>query len=258
MSIVLIVIPGKQKKEFANELHKKTQNGVDYVIVQKTKYVPWKERFQKLVKTVGWGGLLKEFYYVVSIRLNTEYRNYLNYFFLFTSRENSLSYIPKVLEVENVNSDEVYNLLQKLKPKLLVVWGSNILKPRIYKSAENSINLHMGLGEHYRGAVANHFAILENKREPIGAMIHQIDEKTDTGDVYKIILANTKLAPKEMFTDLNNRAFDELLNISHAIWSGQKLKTFVQNLNKGKNLFLKDWTPSRRFAVATKIKNWKI
>ena len=81
MSIVLITIPGEQKREFANALHQKTEGSLDYVIIQKTRNVPWGERLRKLIKTVGWNGLLKEFYYVAYIRLNKEYRNYLKYFF---------------------------------------------------------------------------------------------------------------------------------------------------------------------------------
>ncbi len=261
MSIVLITIPGEQKREFANALHQKTEGSLDYVIIQKTRNVPWGERLQKLLKTVGWGGLLKEFYYVAYIRLNPEYRNYLKYFFLWTKKEtfkeNHTSVFPKVLEVDDINSDEVYNLLQKIKPKLLVVWGANILKPKIFKTALNAINLHMGQGEHYRGAVANHFAILEDKREAIGAMIHKIAESADTGDVYKTIKVNLNFPPKELFTELNDQAFLELLDISHKLWKGEDLPTFPQNLNKGKNILLREWTPSRRFIVAEKIKNWE-
>lgn len=254
MSIVFITIPGEQKKEFANLLHEKTKNGIDYVIIQKTRYIPWKERFEKLLKTVGWKGLLTEFYYILYVRLHSEYRNYLKYFFLWTSRSTNKNYLPKVIEVDDVNSKEVQDLLQKIQPKLLVVWGAKILKPRIYNIAENSINLHMGLGEHYRGSVANHFALLENKMNAIGAMVHKIDENTDTGDVYETILADTSLPIKEMFINLNDRAFESLLNISYKLWKGEKLETTPQNLNIGKNLLLREWTPKRRFLVAKKIK----
>lgn len=260
MSIIFITIPGQQKRDFANELQLKTGNAIPLVIVQKTKYVKWSERFKKLKKTVGLKGLLPEFYYVLVLRMNSEYRNYIKFFFNFNrtdSNQNSQSFLPKVLEVDNINSDEVYNILQDLKPELLVVWGTNILTPRIYQSAKNAINLHMGIGEHYRGSVANHFAVLEDKRERIGAMIHKIDEKTDAGDVYKIIKPDLSLPPKELFTNLNDVAFAEFLDISYRLWKGENLETVPQNLANGKNVFLRQWTPKRRIIVAKKLKAWE-
>ena len=70
MSIVFITIPGHQKRMFANDLHKQTNSSVAFVIVQKTRRVPFQERFQKLLKTVGWKNILKEFYFVIYIRFN--------------------------------------------------------------------------------------------------------------------------------------------------------------------------------------------
>lgn len=257
MSIVFITIPGEQKKQFANELNQITGGGVSYVIIQKTRRVSMLEKFKKLLKTVGWKNILKEFYFVVYIRLHADYRNYLKYFFNWTKKGAVENFQPKVIEVDSVNSDEVYKLLQEIKPKLIVVWGSNILQSRIFKSAENAINLHMGLGEYYRGAVANHYAILEDKREAIGAMIHKIDEKTDTGDIYKTISADLNLPPKELFIKLNDQAFAELLDISNRLMRGGDLQSRHQDLSKSKNILLREYIPSRRFVVAKKLKEWE-
>lgn len=242
---------------FANELHKLTDGNLKYVIVQKTRKVTLFEKFQKLLKTVGWKNLWREFYCVLYIRLNKKYRRYLKYFFQWSKIEPMCDFLSEVKEVDDVNSQEVYEMLQKIKPKLLVVWGSNILEPRIFNSAQNAINLHMGLGEHYRGAVANHYAILENKRETIGAMIHKIDEKTDSGDIYSTVKADLNLPPRELFIKLNDEAFKEFLNISNSLWLGKDLPTRPQNLNASKNILLRQWTPSRRLVVAEKIKEWE-
>ena len=261
MSIVFITIPGAQKTDFATELGKRVGESLKLVVVQKTRKVGWQERFRKLLKTVGWKNVLREFYYVLYIRLNKKDRKYLKYFFLRTEKQKEEAgvekYFPERLEVDDINSNEVYEVLQKIKPKLIVVWGANILKPRIFKSADNAINLHMGIGECYRGAVANHFAVLEDKRESIGAMIHKIDENTDTGDVYKTLFANQNLPPKELFTNLNDLAFQELLDISCRLLGGENLSTTKQNSINSRNIFLREWTPSRRFQVAKKIKDWE-
>jgi folate-dependent phosphoribosylglycinamide formyltransferase PurN len=257
MSIILITIPGEQKREFANLLHKKTGNGVSYVIVQKPRKVPIRETLSKLIKTVGWKGLLNELYYAFILRMNKNLQNYLQYFRVRSSKEHSPSYIPKVLEVDSVNGDDVYELLQKAKPELLILWGTTVIAPRIFQSAKHAINLHMGLGEHYRGAVANHFAILHDEHEKIGATIHYVHEKVDTGDVLDTIVIDEKLPPKELFTRLNDLAEERFLEIALLLWKNKKLDASVQNIERSRNILLREWTPSRRYAVARKLRDWE-
>lgn len=257
MSIVFITIPGEQKREFAHLLHTKTGNGVDYVIVQKKRDVSLQETISKILQTVGWRGLLKELYYAVLLRINKKAREYLLYFRARTPKNISSLYLPKIVEVDSVNSDEVYELLQKVKPELLVVWGTAVLAPRIFSSAKHAINLHMGLGEYYRGATANQFAVLNDDRDKIGATVHYVYEKVDTGDVLAKITVDENLPPKELFTRLNDEAEEKFLEIAMLLWKNKKLDATSQNTSSSRNILLREWTPSRRYEVAKKLKEWE-
>jgi folate-dependent phosphoribosylglycinamide formyltransferase PurN len=257
MSIVFITIPGSQKIEFGNLLHKQTQNGVDYVIVQKSKRTTIRKTLSNIAKTVGWLYVPRELMYALLLRLSKKAKHYLQYFRTRDKKEKGLRHIPKVLEVDSVNSDEVYTLLQKLKPRLLVVWGTAVIEPRIFKIAKRAINLHLGLGEYYRGAVANHFAVLNDELDKLGATIHYINEKVDTGDMLATLYADTTLPPKECFQDLNNRAEHELLRIALELWKGKDVESIPQEKKGGRNVLLREWTPSRRWAVAKKLEQWE-
>lgn len=257
MSIVFITIPGSQKIEFGNLLHKQTQNGVSYVIIQKPKQVPLTKTLSNIAKTVGWKCVPRELLYALLLRLSKKAKHYLQYFRIRDKKERGLQYIPKVLEVDSVNSEEVYELLKKLKPRLLVIWGTAVIEPRIFRLARHAINLHMGLGEHYRGAVANHFAVLHDERENIGATIHYLHEKVDTGDMLATLHADITIPPKECFQDLNNRAEVELLRIALELWKGKDLEATPQHTKGSRNVLLREWIPSRRYAVAKKLEQWE-
>lgn len=257
MSIVFITIPGSQKIEFGNLLHKQTQNGVDYVIIQKSKKNSIGKTLSNISRTVGWQHVPRELFYALLLRLSKKAKQYLGYFHIRDKKEKGLRFIPKSIEVASVNDDEVYELLQKLKPRLLVIWGTAVIQPRIFNLAKHAINLHMGLGEFYRGAVANHFAVLNDERDKIGATIHYLHEKVDTGDMLATLHADTSLPPRECFQDLNNRAENELLRIALELWRGKDIEATPQHTTESRNVLLREWVPSRRWLVAKKLEDWE-
>jgi folate-dependent phosphoribosylglycinamide formyltransferase PurN len=257
MSIVVITIPGEQKREFVNQLHKKTKNGVSCVIIQKPKKTSIIQTLLRLSKTVGWAHVPRELWYGLLLRMRPTLQSYLLYVRLRTHKEFSPGYIPKVIEVDSINSKEVRALLLKLKPKLLVIWGTMVLKPEIFSIAKHAINLHMGLGEHYRGAAANQFAIYMNEKDKIGATIHYVHTAVDTGDVLATVTVDSRLPPKEFFTELNDRAEEAFLEIAIQLWKHEKLDSTPQNTERSRNILLREWTPQRRYAVAQKIQAWE-
>jgi folate-dependent phosphoribosylglycinamide formyltransferase PurN len=257
MSIVFITIPGDSKREFANMLHKATDGGVSLVIIQKKQKVRLLDTLSKLRKTVGAFGILKESFCAVLLRLDKNVHKYLDYFRLRTSKENTPNFIPKTVEVESVNSDKVFELIKEIKPRLLVVWGTGVIKPHIFNLADTAINLHMGLAPYYRGAVANHFAILHNDIDKIGATIHYLHEKVDAGDILETVTIEGKLPPKQLFKMLNDEAEARFLDIATRLYKGETVPAREQKTSLGKNILLREWVPSVRYLVGQKIKNWE-
>lgn len=251
MSIVFITVSGDEKRIFANALHEKTKGGIKLVIIQKTKPLSFFRRLKRLYNRIGLLNFPKELWYAVLLRINGSRRT-LEYF-----RTNSVSdskeYIPKVLFVDSVNSDEVYEAMNKISPSLLVIWGGAILAPRLLGTAKSAINLHMGYSPFYRGALANQHAVLLDDYNHIGSTIHYAEKQVDSGDIIERLLADHTKGPKEMFQDLNDRTIALYLEIATKIFMGQSVPRTSQNVSKSKNLLLKEWVPSVRYALGHKI-----
>ena len=262
MSIVIITIPGEAKRTFANSLHSLTGGKVDLVIIQKRKsnHNSIFGRLGRLYKAVGLWNLPKEILYAILLRVNGE-RKFLEYFrerdetVFYDSTE--YEYKPKILEVYSINSDEVLDTLQELSPDLMVIWGSTIIKPDILKTAKRAINLHMGLCPHYRGAIANQFAVIDKEPNKIGATIHYAADKVDSGEILETIGVDTTKPPRDLFRDLNNRAEKRYLEIAHKLSQNEQIESRPQDAFVGKTPLLKNWTPSTRYSLARQLMRWE-
>lgn len=258
MSIVVITIPGEERRDFVNSLHEKT-DAVELVIIQKSKdsNKPFLDSIGRLNRAVGFLILPKELFYALLLRFNKPAQKVLEYFRNFGDSGEVDKYLAKTLEVSSVNSREVLDVLEKIKPKILVVWGNSILKPNILATAEKVLNLHMGLCPYYRGSVANQYALINDEPERLGATIHYVEEGVDTGDVIETLNADVSKKPMELFLELNNKAKETYLEIIKKLHRDENLPRIAQDPSIGKNYMLKDWTPSVRYKLAKKILNWE-
>lgn len=256
MTIVFITVSGEAQKAFANALHKKTDGGVSLVLIQKPKRLSVWRRFVRFYAHTGWRNFFKECWYGALLRLSPKTRGALGYFHEH-SAEDARSFLPPVREVESINSDEAHNILQRISPKLMVLWGGAVLQPRILKTAARVINLHMGTAPHYRGAVANQFAFLRGDYSRIGATIHYAEEKVDAGAILAAIPADATKQPREMFRDMNNRAHARYIEIAVALHAGDNLPTTAQDITQGKLFRLRDWNREIRYKLGRKMLQWR-
>ncbi|MEK7176807.1 MAG: formyltransferase family protein [Patescibacteria group bacterium] len=258
MSIVVITIPGGERRDFANSLHKKT-GCVELVIIQKSKIFneSFTESIGRLKRAVGLPALPRELFYALLLRFNKPAQKVLEYFRNFGDVETEKTYLTKTIEVSSVNSPEVLEILKKIKPKILVVWGNTILKKDILATAEKVLNLHMGLCPYYRGSVANQYALINDEPNRLGATIHYVKEGVDTGDVIETLSADISKRPRDLFLELNKKAKELYLEIIQKLYKGGNLPRIAQDPSVGKNYMLRDWTPSVRYKLAKKILNWE-
>lgn len=258
MGIIVITIHGDSKRKFVNELHKKTQNGVSLVIVRRPKSLSILSRIKKILSIANPIIILKEIHYAIFLRLNKKVRKSLEYFREHSNNPSKKeAYLPKVMEVDSINGDEVYNVMRKISPDLLVIWGSEIIKPRILGTAKKTINLHMGLCPYYRGNLCNQFAVLRNDFSRIGSTIHYAIDKVDSGNILAAITADVTKSPKELFIDLNDKTQAKYLEIAKRLYFGEKLPSEPQDVSLGKNFTLKQWTNETRYNLGKKILKWE-
>ncbi|MEX0910326.1 MAG: formyltransferase family protein [Candidatus Paceibacterota bacterium] len=259
MSIVVITIPGEDKNDFIHKLHQQTGGKIDLVIIQKTKPVSILGRLYRFLTSLPVKDIPREIWYSLLLRLNKKNIHALNYFRDIKAYPQDKTSSPrlKILETDSVNSDEVYQTLKTLSPKVLAIWGSKMLEPRIIQTATKAINLHFGYCPYYRGAVANQHAVLCGDFEKIGATIHYVNDKPDAGDILTTIRADLNHPPKILFQNLHHVAINKYIEIISDLYLNKELIATPQNISLSKNLLLKSWTPSKRYMVAKAITEWE-
>lgn len=87
------------------------------------------------------------------------------------------------LDIENVNSLAVYQILTEKKPFAVVVSGTGILRKQLLALPFPFINIHTGITPKYRGVFGGFWALLNRDFENIGVTVHLVDEGVDTGNI---------------------------------------------------------------------------
>lgn len=83
-----------------------------------------------------------------------------------------------------INNEIYVEKIKKLKPDIIAVFGTSLLKEKIIDICpEKIINMHLGLSPYYRGSAANFWPLYDNKLEYVGVTIHFLDKGIDSGNI---------------------------------------------------------------------------
>ena len=82
------------------------------------------------------------------------------------------------------SSTSFLKLVKSLKPDLIIVYGSSIIRGEILNLYKNKIlNLHLGLSPYYRGSGTNLFPFVNNEIQYVGATFMLLDRTIDNGKI---------------------------------------------------------------------------
>jgi methionyl-tRNA formyltransferase len=102
--------------------------------------------------------------------------------FFFGDAEPRLNRPELVTEVPHINHPGVIELADRLRPDVIAVFGTSLIKGELLTRGSWSIvNLHGGLSPEYRGADCTFWALYNGEPEKIGCTLHFIDAGIDTG-----------------------------------------------------------------------------
>jgi folate-dependent phosphoribosylglycinamide formyltransferase PurN len=88
------------------------------------------------------------------------------------------------IKPEALNTDETVAFLKGQRPDVLLVYGTNLIKPPLLDAFEGRmINMHLGLSPYYRGTATNFYPLVNDEPEFVGATIHLIDAGIDSGAI---------------------------------------------------------------------------
>ena len=102
--------------------------------------------------------------------------------FFFPHGEPRLDHPELVREFPHINHPEVVKLARALKPDLICVFGTSLIRGELLNAGRLGIvNLHGGLSPEYRGADCTFWALYNGEPEKVGCTLHYIDAGIDTG-----------------------------------------------------------------------------
>jgi len=102
--------------------------------------------------------------------------------FFFPHSDPKLDHPELVREVSHINHPEVVNLARELRPDLICVFGTSLIRGELLKEGRlGIINLHGGISPEYRGADCTFWALHNGEPEKVGCTLHYIDAGIDTG-----------------------------------------------------------------------------
>jgi len=117
-----------------------------------------------------------KFHYYLSYFIPKNKRNYLSI------REIVRDFDLKLFSVKNHNSDYTEQILKKLKPDIIVLTNTRLIKPKIFNLAPYCINFHSSLLPKYKG-LDSIFWALYNEESEVGVTVHFVDKGLDSGDI---------------------------------------------------------------------------
>jgi len=114
-----------------------------------------------------------------------------------------------LLHCEAINGPESVSFVRDLKPDLILVNGTQLLRDPLLslrpEIRHGIINLHTGLSPYSRGANCNLYMILEGHLELVGVTIHHIDPGIDSGDIIRS--AQIPLEADDNFETIDVKSF---------------------------------------------------
>jgi methionyl-tRNA formyltransferase len=92
---------------------------------------------------------------------------------------------PELLRiVPSHNGKECEALLKEVRPDIIAVYGTAVIKPHIIKLAGvRALNMHTGISPRYRGSDTVFWPLYNEEPEWIGVTVHVLDEGIDSGPI---------------------------------------------------------------------------
>jgi len=240
LKIVALIGTPVHLNYFINRIHE--EHPIAHVIKENSRAHPIKKVLEK--------GIISSFKILINqfknkAKIQSEYNHVLG-----DKWPNLNPHIPLTV-VDNINQDSVKQLLAELKPDVVIVQGTTLIKNKTLAHVPLVINLHWGLSPYYKGSNCTEWAIIKNDIYNIGYTIHKISAQIDGGDII------TQGRPQIFETDSANsinmkltaEGVEALIKVLHKLSQGQQLDFHHQDKNIGQLYLTKHWTGEQQKAL---------
>ncbi len=165
--------------------------------------------------------------------------------------------------VNNINDDAVVNFLQKIKPDLIMVSGTAMLKKKILSVpvAKGIINLHTGLSPYVKGAPnCTNWCLATGNFHLVGNTVMWIDAGIDSGDI--ITTEQTVLNGTENLLELHVKVMEHAHDLY--VRAADKIekdctrcpKVKQSSIAAGVTYYSRQWNSAAKWRMLRNFKNY--
>ncbi|WP_201603459.1 formyltransferase family protein [Psychrobacter submarinus] len=156
------------------------------------------------------------------------------------------------LVVDDVNSQAVVDLVEAIRPELVVVSGTNLLTAELIMEIGLSgkiMNLHTGLSPYVKGGPnCTNWCLANNAFQLIGNTVMWLDEGIDSGNLIRT--ERTPLLGNESLLELHKKVMthghDLLIQAIASFTRDEDLPNIEQDdIDKGRVFYSKQWTAAK-------------
>lgn len=166
------------------------------------------------------------------------------------------------LDVTDVNAPEVIALVERERPDLVIVSGTNLLKPPLIAAIAKSgrtVNLHTGISPYIKGGPnCTNWCLALRRFDLIGNSVMWLDAGIDSGNL--IATERTALTGSESLAGLQiavmDHAHDLYVRCVRLFAEGRSLPSVPQReIGEGRLFLTRDWRPS---SIAAALANFHL
>ena len=165
----------------------------------------------------------------------------------------------KILDVENINSEEAYQFTKAENPDLIIVSGTRLVKEKMLSISPSIgiLNLHTGLSPYIKGGPnCTNWCLATEQFHLIGNTVMWIDKGIDTGNIFTTEL--TTFTGDENLDDIHlkvmEHAHDLYVRAIAALVTGNRQSIKQDDLLKGTTYYTKQWNWQQKFKAIRHVK----
>jgi methionyl-tRNA formyltransferase len=157
-----------------------------------------------------------------------------------------------VFNTADINSDVVKQKLQEIKPDLVLVHGTSLIRHKILAGIPLVLNLHWGLSPYYKGSYCTEWALINKDPFNIGYTIHRITAGIDSGEI--LTQGRLDITPADTAAGINmlltKNGTGKMIEVIDRIKHAEQPVFKEQDHTQGNLYLVKHWTKKQESEIA--------
>jgi hypothetical protein len=162
----------------------------------------------------------------------------------FAGKGDAIAALDKIIPVEGINSLASQDRLREMKPDVILVYGTSLVKQPVLDFARDlCINMHTGISPEYRGTACAFWPIVNGEFDMVGATVHECTSKVDGGMIYEIVRSKVERGDNlhKVFARAAAAGAEAYVRVVQR-YLGGSLEGTPQDLSKGREYLGSDLT----------------